>query len=81
MIQLETASDINRLDNYFKRVIGIPRLLVIDEFGYVKFSETQANLFFQIINKNCDDYCFLDGNWEKVAQVQYALVYRFSTKI
>jgi len=51
MIQLETASDTNRLDNYFKRVIGIPRLLVIDEFGYVKFSETQANLFFQIINK------------------------------
>ena len=51
MIQLEAASATNRLDNYFKRTIGIPRVLVIDEFGYVKFNETQANLFFQIINK------------------------------
>jgi DNA replication protein DnaC len=51
MIQLESAVATNRLDSYFKRVIGIPRLLVIDEFGYVKFTEKQANLFFQIINK------------------------------
>jgi len=39
MIQLEAASATNRLDNYFKRTIGIPRVLVIDEFGYVKFNE------------------------------------------
>jgi len=51
MIQLEAASATNRLDSYFKRTIGILRLLVIDEFGYVKFNEMQANLFFQIINK------------------------------
>ncbi|WP_406568281.1 ATP-binding protein [Aliarcobacter skirrowii] len=36
---------------YTKRVIGISKLLVIDEFGYVKFNENQANLFFQIVNK------------------------------
>ncbi len=51
MIQLEAASATNRLDNYFKRVVGTSRLLVIDEFGYIRFNETQANLFFQIINK------------------------------
>jgi len=51
MIQLEAAFSSNRLDYYLKRTIGIPRLLVIDEFGYVKFNETQANLFFQIVNK------------------------------
>jgi len=51
MIQLESAQSQNKLDNYFKRVIGMSKLLVIDEFGYVKFNETQANLFFQIINK------------------------------
>ncbi|WP_428739718.1 IS21-like element helper ATPase IstB [Sulfurimonas sp.] len=51
MIQLEAAVTTNRLDNYFKRTIGISRVLVIDEFGYVKFNETQANLFFQVINK------------------------------
>ncbi|RXK14562.1 transposase [Halarcobacter mediterraneus] len=51
IIQLESASAQNKLDNYFKRVIGIPKLLVIDEFGYIKFNENQANLFFQVINK------------------------------
>ena len=51
MIQLESAQSQNKLDNYFKRVIAVPRLLVIDEFGYVKFNEQQANLFFQIINR------------------------------
>jgi DNA replication protein DnaC len=51
MIQLQSAQATNRLDNYFKRAIGIPKLLVIDEFGYVKFNEVEANLFFQIINK------------------------------
>ncbi|MGB5792454.1 IS21-like element helper ATPase IstB [Poseidonibacter sp.] len=51
MIQIESAQSQNKLDNYFKRVIGTPKLLVIDEFGYVKFNENQANLFFQIINK------------------------------
>jgi DNA replication protein DnaC len=51
MIQLQSAQRTNKIDNYFKRVIGIPKLLVIDEFGYVKFNEVEANLFFQIINK------------------------------
>lgn len=51
MIQLESAQSQNKIDSYLKRSIGIPRLLVIDEFGYVKFNETQANLFFQIVNR------------------------------
>lgn len=51
MIQLESAQSQNKIDSYLKRAIGIPRLLVIDEFGYVKFNETQANLFFQIVNR------------------------------
>ena len=51
IIQLESAQSQNKLDSYFKRVIGISKLLVIDEFGYVKFNEIQANLFFQIVNK------------------------------
>ncbi len=28
-----------------------PRLLIIDEIGYLPFSDTQANLFFQVIAK------------------------------
>jgi DNA replication protein DnaC len=51
LLQLESAKHANRLDYYLKRVIGAVRLLVIDEFGYLKLNEEQANLFFQIINK------------------------------
>ena len=51
MMQLEAAHTTNSLDNYFKRVVATSRLLVIDEFGYIRFNETQANLFFHIFNK------------------------------
>ena len=51
LLQLESAKLSNKLDYYFKRVIGINRLLILDEFGYIKLNETQANLLFQVINK------------------------------
>ena len=51
LLQLESASLTNNLEHYLKRVIYPNRLLIIDEFGYIKFNEQQANLFFQIINK------------------------------
>jgi len=51
LLQLESAKLSNKLDYYFKRVININRLLVLDEFGYIKLNETQANLLFQVINK------------------------------
>lgn len=51
LLQLEVASHQNRLEQYMNKVIGGSRLLIIDEFGYVKLNETQANLLFQLINK------------------------------
>lgn len=51
IIQLESAQSKGELDNYLRRVIAPARLLIIDELGYVKFNENQANLFFQIVNK------------------------------
>jgi DNA replication protein DnaC len=51
MLQLESAKYTNNLDNYLKRVINASKLLIIDEFGYLKLNEIQANLFFQIVNK------------------------------
>lgn len=51
ILQLESAKYTNTLDNYLKRVIYATRLLIIDEFGYVKLNEMQSNLFFQIVNK------------------------------
>ena len=51
LLQLEVASSQNRLEQYLSKIIAGSRLLIIDEFGYVKLNETQANLFFQLVNK------------------------------
>lgn len=51
LLQLEAAEYQNKLGNYFTKVITHANLLIIDEFGYVKLNEKQANLFFQIVNK------------------------------
>ncbi len=51
LLQLESAQLSNKLDHYFKRIIGINRLLILDEFGYIKLNEVQANLLFQVVNK------------------------------
>ena len=51
LLQLETARDQNRLEQYLSKVVANSRLLIIDEFGYVKLNESQANLFFQLVNR------------------------------
>lgn len=51
LLQLEAALFQNKLEHYFSKVICCSRLLIIDEFGYVKLNEQQANLFFQIVNR------------------------------
>ncbi|MFH5052071.1 ATP-binding protein, partial [Citrobacter freundii complex sp. 2024EL-00224] len=40
-----------RLKEYFNRAILGPRLLVIDEIGYLPFGREEANLFFQVVAK------------------------------
>ena len=51
LFQLEAAQLQGKLENYFSRIIKSVKLLIIDEFGYIKLNENQANLFFQIVNK------------------------------
>ena len=51
LLNLETASQQNKLSTYLSKVLGTAGLIIIDEFGYLKFTENQANLFFQLINK------------------------------
>ena len=51
LLQLESAKHTNQLESYFKRTINANKLLILDEFGYIKLNEEQANLFFQIVNK------------------------------
>ena len=51
VLQLEKAQQQGRLDNYLKRSIMSPGILIIDEIGYLPLQKQQANLFFQVIAK------------------------------
>ena len=49
MLQLAAAYRLGRLKHYLRRGIQAPRLLIIDEVGYLPFSREEANHFFQAI--------------------------------
>ncbi len=51
MLQLATAKSQGRLKEYFNRAILGPRLLVVDELGYLPFGRDEANLFFNVVAK------------------------------
>ena len=51
MLQLASAKKQDRLDYYLKRSVLSPKLLVIDEIGYLPFGRAEANLFFNVIAK------------------------------
>lgn len=49
MIQLATAKNQGRLKEYFNRAIIGPKLLIVDELGYLPFGRDEANLFFNVV--------------------------------
>lgn len=51
MLQLATAHNQGKLKSYLQRAIMSPRLLIIDEIGYLPFGREEANLFFNVIAK------------------------------
>jgi len=51
ILLLETAQRQGRLKEVLHRSIAMPRLLIVDEIGYLPFGRDQANLFFQAIAK------------------------------
>lgn len=51
MLQLATARAQGRLKEYFNRAVIGPRLLVIDELGYLPFGREEANLLFNVVAK------------------------------
>jgi len=48
LLQLETAQRQNRYKQVMQRSVLAPRLLIIDEIGYLPMTGDQANLFFQV---------------------------------
>lgn len=51
MLQLGVVHRQNRLQQYFNRPVMGPRLLVVDEIGYLPFCRDEANLFFNVVAK------------------------------
>jgi DNA replication protein DnaC len=51
MLQLAVAKAQSRLTEYLNRAVLGPRLLIIDELGYLPFGREEANLFFHVIAK------------------------------
>jgi len=51
LLQLDTAQRQGRLKQTMQRSVNGPRLLIIDEIGYLPMTRDQANLFFQVIVK------------------------------
>ena len=49
LLQLETAQRQGRYKDFLKQTIAGPRLLIIDEIGYLPMAREQANLFFQVV--------------------------------
>lgn len=51
LLQLATAQRQGRYKNIFQRGVSQPRLLIIDELGYLPFDQEQAKLFFHVISE------------------------------
>lgn len=51
MLQLAGAKAQERLKEYFNRAVLGPKLLVVDEIGYLPFGRDEANLFFNVVAK------------------------------
>lgn len=51
MLQFATARAQGRLKEYFNRAVIGPRLLVVDELGYLPFGRDEANLLFNVVAK------------------------------
>ena len=49
MVQLDNAHKQGRYKEVMRRVVNHPRLLIIDEVGYLPMEREQANHFFQVI--------------------------------
>lgn len=51
MLQLPAAKAQGRLKEYFNRAVIGPKLLIVDEIGYLPFGREEATLFFNVVAK------------------------------
>lgn len=51
VIAMEAAYRQGRMKEVMHRTVAAPKLMIIDEIGYLPFGREQANLFFQVVAK------------------------------
>ena len=54
LLQLENADTANKLNDYLKRAIYPNKLLIIDEFGYIKFNEKNIELIHFVLSNGIE---------------------------
>ena len=83
MLQLSAAHRKDRLSSYFNRAVLGPRLLIIDELGYLPFGREEANLLFQVVatgGVKVNDYRDANEDYESSLTSWLTSVNMFSAK-
>src|SRR3954469_11185757 len=62
VIAMEAAYRQGRMKEVMHRVIAAPKLLIIDEIGYLPLGREQANLFFQVVARRSN---LAFGSWDE----------------
>lgn len=71
MLQLDKARREDRYEQYLRRAILGPRVLILDEIGYMPLDKRQADLFFHVIAKRYEQGSVIltsnlsFGDWEQ----------------
>jgi DNA replication protein DnaC len=79
VLQLEKARAEGRYEQYLRRAILGPRLLILDEIGYLPLQKEQADLFFHIIAKRYEQGSIIltsnlsFGDWQETFSGNAAL--------
>lgn len=79
ILQLEKARREDRYEQYLRRAILGPRLLILDEIGYLPLAKQQADLFFQVVAKRYEQGSMIltsnlsFGDWEEIFDGNAAL--------
>jgi len=79
VLQLEKARREHRFDQYLKRAILGPSLLILDEIGYLPLKKEQADMFFQVVAKRYEQGSVIltsnlsFGDWEETFDSNAAL--------
>jgi len=79
VLQLEKARREHRFDQYLKRAILGPSLLILDEIGYLPLKKEQADMFFQVVAKRYEQGSVIltsnlsFGDWEETFDGNAAL--------